>query len=88
MGSHGTVWLFLKQPFVALVDHVRVLRNPYGSRTSSYGCSQAHKAYARAPYGTRRVEVRTLTIPKNTDNPQNARMHVAKKADFIHIENG
>ena len=45
MCSYGTVWLYfsrhrmallLKQPFMALVDHVRVLRNPYGPRTINY----------------------------------------------------
>ena len=49
----------------------------------AYRCSQACKASARAhmmptraPYGTGRVEVRALTIQKNTDYPKNAHMHV------------
>ena len=90
--------LLIKQPFMALVDHVRcleILTDPARTVTTdygrfAYGCSQARKASARAravttraPYGTRRVDIRILTIPKNTDNPQNACMHVA-----MHIEEG
>ena len=70
-----------------------VLRNPYRPRTNgrfAYGCSQARKASARvrmvptrALYGTRRVDVRILMIPKNTDNQKNASMHMP-----MHIEEG
>ena len=56
----------------------------------AYDCSQANKASARAPtvltsapYGTRRMDVQILMIPTNTDNPQNARIHVT-----LHIEEG
>ena len=73
----------------------RAVTTDYGR--FAYGCSQARKASARArtvpkraPYGTCRVEVRVLTIPKNTDNPKNARMHghicmwpCTSKKDFI-----
>ena len=89
MCSHGTLWLYfsrhrrallLKQPFMALVDHVRVLRNPYGPARIhvvttdysrfAYGCSQARKASARArTVHVCRVDVHILTIPKNKDNP-------------------
>ena len=71
--------LRLKQPFVVLVDNLRVLRNPHGLRRISriaFGCSQArnvstsaHMVPTIAPYGTRKVAVRILTIPKNTDIP-------------------
>ena len=71
-----------------LTGPARIVTTDYGGFT--YGCSHARKASARAgtvpsraPYGTRRVDVRILTIPKNTDNPQNARMHVT-----MHIEEG
>ena len=66
-----------------------VLRNPYGPRTKlrliTVGLhTDVHKPvrHPQAPvwclhlHCTRRVDVRILTIPKNTDNPQNAHMHV------------
>ena len=56
------------------------LRKPYGPRTSSYGYSQANNASARA----RTVPTpRILTIPKSTDNPQNARMTPGAPVDSI-----
>ena len=88
--------LILKQLFVSLGDQVRVLRNHNGPARAvttdygrfAYGCSLARKASARArmvptraSYGTRRVNVRILTIPKNTDNP-------SKKDDFIRTSQG
>ena len=74
---------------------LEILAGPARAVTTDYGrfangCSQVSKAPTRAgtvptraPYGTRRVDVRVLTIPKNTDNPKNAHMHVA-----MHIEKG
>ena len=96
MFSRHRMGLLLKQPFVALVDQygcLEILTGPARAVTTdygrfTYGCSQACKASARArtvptraPYETRRVDVRIPTIPKNTDNPKNARMHVT-----MHIE--
>ena len=71
-----------------LMGPARTVTTDYGR--FAYGCSEARKAFARAckvptraPYGTPRVDVRILSTPKNTDNPQNARMHVT-----MHIEEG
>ena len=74
---------------MALVGYVRapyleILTGPARAVTEqtdygrfAYGCSQARKAsLCKGPYGAH-------TIPKNTDNPKNARMHVA-----MHIEEG
>ena len=66
------------------VQCLEILTGPARSVTTdygrfAYGCSQTRKAPAiartvptRAPYGTRRIDLRVLTIPKNTDNPKNA----------------
>ena len=84
----------LKQPFMALVDHVRApygakksLRAPYEQLrlvrsvymrvfTSPLSISKGPYLAHTAPYGTRREDVLILTIPINTETPQNARMHV------------
>ena len=66
---------------------LEILTGPARAVTTDYGrfacgCSQARKASARArtvpthaPYGTRRVDIQILMIPKNTDNPYNIRAH-------------
>ena len=71
-----------------LTDPAQTVTTDYGR--FAYGCSQARKASARArtvptrePYGIRRVDVLILTILKNTDDLQNAHMHVT-----MHIEEG
>ena len=93
--SRRRMALLLKQQFMALVGYVgclEILTGPARAVTTDYGrfahgCSQARKAHgptvpARAPYGTRGVDVlQVLTIPKDTDNPKNARV-------TMHIEEG
>ena len=71
-----------------LTGPARAVTTDYGR--FAYGCLQSRKASARArtvpsraPYGTHRVGVRVRTIPKNTNNPTNARKHVT-----MHIEEG
>ena len=84
------------QSFITLVDHVRApysaqksLRAPHERlRLITVGLHTSVHKPVRHPQGPVRclhvqVIVQILTIPRNTDNPQNARMHVT-----MYIEEG
>ena len=97
MGSHGSAYKTTIHgscgPGMGSVQCLEIFTGPPRTVTTDYGwfayrCSQAHKVSTRAftvptraPYGTRRVDIWILMIPKNTVNPQNAHMHVT-----MHIE--
>ena len=83
MGSHGPYGSALKTTIhgscglrTGSVRYLEILKGPARAVTTDYGrfacgCSQDHNG----PYN--------LMIPKNTNNPQNALMHVT-----MHIEEG